>query len=127
MAAILLNESQQSKIMSFLRSCSGLYVGNEEKTLRFIAAILWIVRSGAQWELLPASYGKWNSVYKRFARWCKRDIFTQMHAHLAADPDLECLLLDSTIIRAHPCAAGAPVAEDTAESSQALGRSRGGF
>ena len=127
MSAITLNERQQRKIMSFLRSCRGIYVGNEEKTLRFIAAILWMVRSGAQWELLPASYGKWNSVYKRFARWCKRDIFTQMHAHFAADPDLECLLLDSTIIRAHPCAAGAPVAEETTVSAQALGRSRGGF
>src|SRR5262249_23077624 len=118
MSAITLNEKQRSKLMSFLRSCSGIYVGNEEKTLRFIAAILWIVRSGAQWELLPASYGKCNSVYKRFARWCKRDIFTQMHAHFAADPDLECLLLDSTIIRAHPCAAGAPAAEVEAESPQ---------
>jgi len=128
MSAITLNERQRSKIMSFLRSCNGSYVGNEEKTLRFIAAILWIVRSGAQWELLPASYGKWNSVYKRFARWCKRDIFTQMHAHFAADPDLECLLLDSTIIRAHPCAAGAPAPTDVeAQPPQALGRSCGGF
>ena len=128
MSAITLNERQSSKIMSFLRSCNGIYVGNAEKTLRFIAAILWIVRSGGQWELLPASYGKWNRVYKRFARWCKRGIFMQMHAHFAADPDLACLLLDSTIIRAHPCAAGAPAAADGAvEPTQARGRSRGGF
>ena len=128
MSAISLNERQQSQIMVFLRSCNGIYVGNEEKTLRFIMAILWIVRSGAQWELLPASYGNWNSVYKRFARWCKRDIFTQMHVHFAADPDLECLLIDSTIIRAHPCAAGAPASTAVeVEPTQALGRSRGGF
>jgi hypothetical protein len=31
-----------------------------------------------------------------------------MHDALADDPDMEHLLLDSTIIRAHPCAAGAP-------------------
>lgn len=94
MSAISLNKRQQREITSFLRSCRGIYVGNEEKTLRFIAAILWIVRSGSQWELPPASYGKWNSVYNRFTRWCKRDIFTQMHAHFATDPDLECPLLD---------------------------------
>jgi hypothetical protein len=30
-----------------------------------------------------------------------------LHQFCAADPDLEHLLIDSTIIRAHPCAAGA--------------------
>jgi transposase len=42
-------------------------------------------------------------------------------AHL---PDLPSLLIDATVIRAHPCAAGA--AESSAEA-EALGRSRGGF
>ena len=125
-SVITLNEHQQTKIMAFLRTCCGIYVGQTEKTLRFKAAILWIVRSGAQWELLPEHYGKWNSVYKRFARWCDRGIFEQMHAYFANDPDWECLLLDSTIIRAHPCAAGAQ-GERGGQSGQALGRSRSGF
>jgi hypothetical protein len=30
-----------------------------------------------------------------------------MHQHFANDPDMEQILLDSTIVRAHPCAAGA--------------------
>ena len=107
MSAISLSKTQETKIMSFLRTCRGIYVGNETKTLRFMAAILWIVRSGSQSELLPPTYGKWNSVYKRFARWCDRGIFEQMQAHFASDPDFECLLLASTVIRAHPCAAGA--------------------
>lgn len=127
MLAITLSDNQKNKIMSFLRTCSGIYVGNEAKTLRFIAAILWIVRTGAQWEALPERYGKWNSVYKRFARWSDRGIFEQMHTHFAHDPDLEFLLLDSTIIRAHPCAAGAPSPAEEPKPDQALGRSRGGF
>src|SRR4051812_36538968 len=122
MSADSLSERQRSSIMSFLRTCAGIYVGNEEKTLLFIAAILWIVRRGSQWDALPERYGKWNSVYKRFARWCKLGIFEQMMAHFAAEPDLECLLLDSTIIRAHPCAAGAPTSAEE-KSAQALGRS----
>jgi transposase len=47
-----------------------------------------------------------------------------LHAYVGAEPDLQQVLLDSTIVRAHACAAGAT--ESTAER-QALGRSRGGF
>ena len=39
---------------------------------------------------------------------------------------MEWLLIDSTIIRAHPCAAGA-LQTSGGQASQALGRSRGGF
>lgn len=65
------------------------------------------MRTGAQWRELPERYGKWNSVYKRFARWNDNNIWEKMHHHFADDPDMENIILDSTIIRAHPCAAGA--------------------
>ena len=53
------------------------------------------------------TYGDWNAVYKRFARWCELGIWEQMHAYFANDPDMESLMIDSTVVRAHPCAAGA--------------------
>ncbi|WP_162665793.1 hypothetical protein [Gemmata massiliana] len=44
------------------------------------------------------------------------------------DPDLECRILEPTVILAHPCAAGAPKSRrDRGQGEQALGRSRGGF
>ena len=42
-----------------------------------------------------------------FARWCEHDVWDDMHQHFAGDPDMENILLDSTVVRAHPCAAGA--------------------
>jgi len=46
--------------------------------------------------------------------------------HFSDDPDMECLIIDSTVIRAHPCAAGASK-KSGGQAEQALGRSRGGF
>ncbi len=108
MANLELTSYQWDKILAFLRSRSDLYVGCETDCRRFITAVLWIARAGAPWRMLPAEYGKWNSIYRRYANWRDRGIWTALHQRLADDPDTEYLIIDSTIVRAHPDAAGAP-------------------
>lgn len=107
MSTYRMSDDQWSKLLSFLRSCPRAYVSEEEECCRFVEGVFWIMRSGAQWRFLPQEYGNWNSVYKRFARWCDHDVWAQMHECFAGDPDMESILLDSTVIRAHPCAVGA--------------------
>lgn len=107
MLTVTLSDEQWQKILPFLRSHPNIYVGQESECRKFLEAVLWIARSGAQWRLLPADYGDWNTVYKRFARWNGQGVFEQLHQSFADDADMEHLLIDSTIIRAHPSAAGA--------------------
>ena len=108
MSIDILSPEQWSKVFEFLRSQSDLYVGREAECKRFVGAVFWITRTGAQWRMLPAEYGRWNSVYKRFARWCERGVWERMHQHFVDDPDMENLIIDSTVVRAHHSAAGAP-------------------
>jgi transposase len=107
MLPITLSDEQWQKILPFLRAHPNAYVGREQDCRLFLEAVLWITRSGAQRRLLPKDYGDWNTIYKRFARWSRRGVFERLHQSVAGDADMEHLLIDSTIIRAHPCAAGA--------------------
>lgn len=107
MRTIRLTDENWKKMHEYLRSCPQVKVGSARACRRFLEAVLWMARSGAQWRLLPREYGNWNSVYKRFVRWCDAGVWQAMFEHFADDPDMENGILDSTIVRAHPCAAGA--------------------
>jgi transposase len=57
--------------------------------------------------LPPAEHGKWNSVFKRLSRWCRRGVWQALHSGCSHRPDWQGVLIDSTVARAHACAAGA--------------------
>ena len=72
---------------------------------QFMDAVLWVARTGAAWADLPDRLGNPNTQWRRFDRWAAKGRWEPLLAALR-DPDLDVLLLDSTVIRAHPCAAG---------------------
>ena len=71
--------------------------------------ILWRAREGARWRAVPERYGKWNTVWRRFARWRDLGVFEALFAALAGSGAAEerLQMLDGTTIRAHQHAAGA--------------------
>jgi transposase len=107
-----------------LKKLPGIRVGLPDTCRQFISACLWILRSGSQWRVLPSTQGKWNSIFKRFSRWCANGVWGQLLGYFSEEADLQDVSMDGTVIRAHACAAGA--ANSTA-GNEALGRSKGGF
>lgn len=73
---------------------------------RFLNALLWLARSGARWCDLPERFGPYQTAKRRYYRWIEQGVLDRMFQAIAEDPDLEWLMLDSTIVRAHAQAAG---------------------
>ena len=126
MSAIAIPDAQWKKVYVFLKAHPRVYTKGEEACRRFVEGVHWIMRTGAQWRELPERYGNWNSVYQRFARWADKDIWQEMHQAFIEEPDMENVIPDTTVVRAHMCAAGGS-RKHGGQDQQALGRSRGGF
>jgi transposase len=78
-----------------------------------INGILWRERTGAPWPDMPSRYGKWQTVYNRLRRWSLDGTWEWILDHVVvkndAVGDVEWVVsVDSTVVRAHQHAAGAP-------------------
>ena len=100
-----ISDADWERIKDLLPGRPGLHGGVAADNRRFVNAVLWVARTGAPWRDLPERLGRWNSVWRRFDRWAAKGIWDRVMAALR-DEDLEWLVLDSTTVRAHPCAAG---------------------
>jgi transposase len=57
-------------------------------------------------------------VFKRFSRWSERGVWEALHKGCIQHPDLQQVLIDSTIVRAHACAAGAAGSDADTEAPE---------
>lgn len=84
---------------------------SEHRTI--LNGMFWILRSGAPWRDLPGRYGKWQTIYDRFARYQKdgtlERILKRLQLKLDAQGriDWEICSIDGTNIRAAKAAGGA--------------------
>lgn len=81
---------------------------------QIVNGILWRTRTGAPWREVPERYGGWKTVYSRFRRWTLQGLWTRVLQQLQGRPEpgreveWVAVAVDSTTVRAHQHAAGAP-------------------
>jgi transposase len=76
---------------------------------KFLEAIFYFTLHNISWRALPAEFGNWNSVWKRFWRLSRSGVFETFFQLLAEQSRTAHLVqfFDSTVVRAHVSAAGA--------------------
>lgn len=102
-----LRDDQWERIKVFVPGGTKGKRGPRTDNRKFLDALLWMARSGGRWRDLPERLGDYRSVKRRYYRWIEMGVLDAMLLVLAREADLEWLMIDSTIVRAHQHAAGA--------------------
>lgn len=119
MPRTMLSDSQWKMLCQMLLQSGRVY--NKTAHRMTLEVILYRMRTGCPWRDLPAQFGRWNTVFRRFNLWSKKGILHTVFRYLSQLADAEWLFLDGSIVRAHQHSSGAACSQ-----SQAIGKSRGG-
>jgi len=102
-----LRDDQWERLKEFVPGGRKGKRGPRTDNRRFLNALLWMARSGGRWRDLPERLGDYETVKRRYYRWIEMGVLDAILAALSREADLEWLMIDSTIVRAHQQAAGA--------------------
>lgn len=100
-----LTDEQWDRVQDLLPGKPGDPGRSGEDNRLFVDAVLYIAKTGVPWRDLPERFGNWNSLWRRFDRWCEKGVWEAIAQELA-ELDLEELQLDSTSIKVHLAAVG---------------------
>ena len=100
--------TQWLRIQFFPNICSNIYVSHEARGCLCVAALCGMTHTGTPWRRWPAAYGKGNAVYRHYADGRGRSVWPCWMDHRQVNPDLSAVSWESTVVRAHASAAGAP-------------------
>jgi transposase len=101
-----ISDEHWDRIRHLLPGQAGGHGGVGNDTRLFLDAIRYLAKTGIAWADLPTCFGKPNSLWQRYNRWCERGVWAKVAAALR-DDDTEWLSVDSTCVRANVAAAGA--------------------
>ena len=101
MSRMTLRDDQWERIKDLLPGKSSDCGVTASDNRLFLEAVLWIARTGSPWRDLPDYFGHWHRVYVRYNRWSHKGHWIRIFDAIAAEPDLEYLMVDGSIVRVH--------------------------
>jgi transposase len=117
-----LRDAVWASLHAKLAAIPGIWKADVAALHRFVEAVVYVLRTGLAWEDLPERFGKANSVYRRFRRWCQQGIWDELFERGIPGDELETVMVDATITKAQRFASGA-----RGGGAEDVGRSRGGL
>lgn len=100
-----LTDEQWERIKALLPGKAGDPGRSGKDNRLFVDAVLYVAKTGIPWRDLPERFGNWNSVWRRFDRWCEKGVWESIAMELG-EFDFEELQLDSSSIKVHLAAVG---------------------
>jgi transposase len=106
----VLTDAEWERIESLMPSSDGARGRPFRDHRQVIEGIVYRFRAGIPWRDLPASFGPWQTVWKRHRRFSSDGTWDKIHARLVAEADAAgavdwAVSVDSTVNRAHQHAA----------------------
>ena len=121
-----MSEEDWAAVLKLFRACRSRRGDKGRDDRKFLEALHYFTLHSITWRALPAEFGPWNSVWKRFWRLSRAGVFEAFFETLAATSRTAHLvqMFDSTIVRAHVSAAGAKGGRAATRSVAPAGASR---
>jgi transposase len=104
-----MTDAEWGIVLDLFRACRSRRGARGRDDRRFLEALHYFSVHNITWRALPAEFGPWNSVWKRFWRLSRAGVFEAFFEALAGLSRTAHLvqMFDSTAVRAHVSAAGA--------------------
>ncbi len=102
-----LSDSEWNLIKPLLPEPKGLGHPIEVDFREILNGVLYVQRSGCQWEMMPHDLPPYTTVYKYFQKWQRRGLWQQMydkisqqlHSELGTDEDSNVAIADSQAVK----------------------------
>ena len=121
-----MTDADWTQVVEIFRACRSRRGDKGRDDRKFLEAMPYFSVHNVTWRALPATFGKWNSVWKRFWRLSQAGVFEAFFEALASLSRTAHLvqMFDSTVVRAHVSAAGAKGGKTTKPWAARAGASR---
>ena len=118
MPRTMITDEYWSKLLPILNEHR---IYNKSNLRSTVGGILYRMRTGLPWRDLPAEFGDWNRIYKRFNDWSKQEKLISIFKQLCHEPDMEWQFIDGSIVKAHQHSSGASKTEESAIGKSVAG------